>query len=59
MLKHLELAVKSPMRKEHFDRWLMLWNETVKELYQGDIAVEAVKRAEQIAQLMLFKINQQ
>lgn len=59
MLTHLELNRKSPLNKEHFDRWLLLWEQTIKEQFKGDKAHLAIKRAEQIAQLMQFKIQQQ
>ncbi len=59
MVKHLELDKKVKLDREHFNRWLLLWEETVKELFNGKIADEAIVRARNIASLMLFKINQQ
>jgi hemoglobin len=57
MTKHIVLSKKEPMTSEHFERWLMLWNETVNEHFIGNRATEAIKRAEMIAELMKFKIS--
>lgn len=59
MIKHLELAKKVKLRKEHFDRWLLLWEKTITELFEGKVAGEAIQRARNIASLMQHKINQQ
>lgn len=49
MPKHLPL----PVTKEHFDRWLDLFNQTLDELFEGSIADTAKKRAENIARIMM------
>lgn len=46
--KHLPL----PVDKEHFDRWLELFNETIDEHFRGEIAENARKRASSIASIM-------
>ena len=48
MPKHLPL----PVSKEHFDRWLDLFNETISEHFDGEIAENARKRASSIASIM-------
>lgn len=48
MPKHLPL----PIVKEHFDRWLQLFNQTIDELFEGEIAENARKRANSIARIM-------
>ena len=48
LTKHLPLA----LGKEHFDRWLFLFHGTVDELFRGDIAENAKKRAYSIARIM-------
>lgn len=58
MTKHFDLHALSPMKKEHFDRWLMLWIETIDDKFEGTKATEAKTRAQQIAALMQLKINQ-
>lgn len=48
MPKHLPL----PVGKEHFDRWLALFDETISEHFDGQIADNARKRAASIASIM-------
>ncbi|MAY82628.1 MAG: sec-independent protein translocase TatC [Flavobacteriales bacterium] len=59
MSAHIALDQNSPMEQKHFDRWLNLWEESVKEHFAGEKADLAVSRAKQIAQLMQFKIGQE
>jgi hemoglobin len=59
MSAHLQLDRKSPLEPAHFDRWLKLWEETVNENFDGETANLAISRAQQIAQLMQFKIEQE
>lgn len=46
--KHLPLD----LQKIHFDIWLNLFNETLDELFAGEIAENAKKRASSIARIM-------
>jgi hemoglobin len=48
MAKHLPL----PLQKEHFERWLALFNETLAGSFEGTTANEAKRRAANIARLM-------
>lgn len=48
---------KIPVDKEHFDRWLQLFFETVDENFSGEIADEAKWRASKMAEIFQFKIN--
>ncbi|MEJ5963153.1 group III truncated hemoglobin [Pedobacter immunditicola] len=48
MPKHLPLQIG----KDHFDRWLLLFNLTIDELFEGTIAENARKRANSIAKIM-------
>lgn len=48
---------KLPIEKEHFDRWLSLFSETLRELFSGEKADEALWRAEKMAQMFQFKID--
>ena len=57
MIKHADMNKKSPLKQDHFDRWLSLWTKTVDELFSGDKAEEAKSKADQIGKLMLFNIN--
>jgi hemoglobin len=52
MEKHIALHRIAPIRREHFQRWIRLWEETVRENFSGSKADEAVTRAQSIAQIM-------
>jgi|SRR5690606_8064922 len=46
-----------PINKEHFDRWLQLFFETIDENFDGKIADEAKWRASKMAEMFQFKIE--
>lgn len=46
-----------PLEKDHFERWLRCWRETVRELFTGPLAEEAMWRAEKMAEIFLCKIE--
>jgi hemoglobin len=48
MPKHMPLQVD----KAHFERWLQLFNETIDELFEGQVAANAKLRANSIARIM-------
>ncbi len=56
MEKHIDLNKKSPMKMEHFQRWMQLFNETVDELFEGAKSDLIKQRAISIATLMQIKI---
>jgi hemoglobin len=45
MRPHLTL----PLKGEHFDRWLMLFEQTAREIFTPDVAVIFISRARRIA----------
>ncbi len=45
-----------PIGKEHFQRWLQLFQETLKDNFTGEKADEAQWRAEKMAQMFQLKI---
>lgn len=55
---HMNLHGQSPMKKEHFERWLQLFVATVDELFEGEKAEQAKQRALSIATVMQSKIAQ-
>ncbi|MEQ8908687.1 MAG: group III truncated hemoglobin [Vicingaceae bacterium] len=57
MQKHMALSQKVSLSEKEFNEWLLLFNETVDELFEGRKAEEAKVRAANIARLMLFKIE--
>lgn len=58
MVKHFELDKLVPLTKNHFDKWLELWEGTVEENFKGAKADEAKTRAKNIAGIMQFKIEE-
>lgn len=48
---------KLPIQPEHFERWLSLFNQTVDEHFEGEKAVEAKWRAEQMARMFQMKLD--
>lgn len=43
--KHFDLHARHPLKAEHFDRWLQLFQSTVDELFEGPTADQAKFRA--------------
>ena len=58
MLAHIALSKSHALTKVHFERWMELWTSTVQSLFGGYYADLAVQRAELMANLMQFKIEQ-
>lgn len=54
---HIKLNMLSPLKKEHFDKWVELWTQTVRENFEGPKADEAVVRGGSIAQIMAMKLH--
>lgn len=59
MHKHVELSKLTPINEQHFNEWLLLFNQTIDRLFDGSKAEEAKIRAQNIARLMLFNIEKQ
>lgn len=49
LVVHKELHAKSPLRSEHFERWLDIFSSTVDELFTGERAEYLEDRARAIA----------
>lgn len=56
MAAHVQLHQKSPLSAAHFDRWQQLFNATVDELFEGDMAELIKQRALSIATMMRIKV---
>jgi hemoglobin len=56
MMPHQHLHEKSPMKMEHFKQWILLFTQTVDELFEGENAEIIKQRAISIATLMQIKI---
>lgn len=46
-----------PLTSAHFERWLKLFDENIKDLYSGPVADQAIHQAHQIARVFEFKFN--
>lgn len=46
-----------PVEKEHFERWLSLFSQTLHQLFSGEIAYEAMWRANKMATMFQYKID--
>lgn len=57
MLVHLKLNEKESLTKEHFDKWLELWETNINEHFTGPKSDEAKERAKQIALLIMHKVR--
>lgn len=57
MAPHITLAKQTPLGDHEFARWLELFERSVDELFQGEVANEAKNRARHIAAVMKFKVN--
>lgn len=57
MQVHTELHTKHALQKEHFEKWIALFNATVDELFEGEKASQAKQRAYAIATVMQIKIS--
>lgn len=53
---HQQLHYIQPLEKKHFDRWILLFTETVDQLFQGERANLARQKAISIAAVMESKI---
>ena len=47
-----------PIEKKHFDRWIKLFEETVDDHFIGEKATEAKWRANKMAEMFQYKIEQ-
>lgn len=57
MTKHIALDKLFPLQKEHFHRWLQIWQQNLAEHFDGPIKEQALTRAQNIASVMEYKIS--
>lgn len=57
MAAHFPINEIEAMEKHHFEHWLKLWTETVGELFEGETAELAIYKANNISQLMAYKME--
>lgn len=54
---HLPLHQAATLEGRHFQRWFEIWAETIDELFQGDMATQAKRRAAVIAESMQYRLG--
>ncbi len=57
MAVHFPINEKAAMEKQHFEHWVKLWTETVNENFTGEMAETAIYKANNIANLMGYKME--
>ena len=57
--KHLDLNQLSALKPEHFQQWLLLFEQTVDELFEGEKAQSAKNKAQSIALVIQTKLYKQ
>lgn len=58
MAEHFKVNQKIRLEPVHFSTWLYLFDSTIDELFSGEKASLAKKRAHSIAQIMQLKMQQ-
>lgn len=56
---HRHIHLLAPIRKEHLDRWVQLFTDTVSAHFEGPNATLMAQRARSIATMMDLKLNHQ
>lgn len=46
-----------PIAEEHFERWLLLFHQTIDDLFEGPLAQEAKSRGSKMAALFQIKLE--
>lgn len=54
-----EKHLKMPLKKEHFDHWIALFQETIDELFEGEKAEQAKQRAVLVGWTIQYKMENQ
>ena len=54
---HIALSKKEKIEPQHFERWIQLWETTIRTNFSGEKANEAVQRAKLMAELIMVKIK--
>lgn len=53
LVPHLDM----PVHKRHFQQWVMIFHQTVDDLFTGEIAEEAKWRGNRMAEMFNYKID--
>ena len=58
VLKHVNVARKTPLTETHFNRWIALFEKTIDERFIGQRATIARERAGVMSKIMLYKCKE-
>lgn len=58
MARHFQISQIAPIETTHFNHWLKLWTENADRLFAGQNTEQIKQRAQNIAGLMDYKIQQ-
>ena len=53
LMPHLDM----PVEKQHFQRWVGIFHQTVDDLFTGEVAKEAKWRGNRMAEMFNYKID--
>lgn len=54
---HIPVNFQVPMETFHFEHWVSLWTQTVRENFDGEVADLAIYKAQNIAEIMSFRLE--
>lgn len=57
IIKHIEVDKRIELKTEHYERWLSIWQNTVNEMFVGDVANNAKDKAKTMMQLIDMKVT--
>jgi hemoglobin len=57
MRPHLQINQIHPITPAHFERWLAMFRETLRDLFEGPKTEEAITKAENIAATWAYKLD--
>ena len=58
MQPHLNLHHKNPIAEKHFNSWLSMFNSSIDELFEGEVAWIAKNRAQKMSTMLYIHIYQ-
>ena len=57
MAVHQMLHEKAPLEREHFDRWVMIFDSTVDRMFEGPVADKAKQLAARVADSLHMRLT--
>jgi hemoglobin len=54
---HVPLHEAATLRPQHFQRWFSIWADSIDQLFVGEMATQAKRRAAIIAETMQYRLG--